>query len=100
MKNISEIEDGLKGSMVETEEKRLRVNQRLDEIWDQYDTDGDGVLNFEEGKLFLIATIKALTGSEPTEEEIKKKFNEIDEDGNKTLDRDEVADYLISENLC
>ena len=36
----------------------MKLNQKLDEIWDQFDGDEDGVLNLEEGKAFLSSMLQ------------------------------------------
>ena len=72
----------------------MKLNAKLDEIWDQFDGDEDGVLNLEEGKAFLSSMLQQLTGKEATEENILTTFKEIDADGNGDLDRDEVLEFL------
>ena len=72
----------------------MKLNQKLDEIWDQFDGDEDGVLNLEEGKAFLSSMLQQLTGKEATKENIDNTFAEIDADGNGDLDRGEVLEFL------
>ena len=67
---------------------------RIEEIWKQFDTDGNGYLNRTEGYAFLKVELKSLTGSEPTEEELERNWNIIDDDANDVLDKEEVLKFL------
>ena len=72
----------------------MRLEQNVDEIWQQYDHSGTGVLDENEGKEFLRASLKKLTGQDPTEENVDKRFKALDENGNGVLERDEVLAFL------
>ena len=52
------------------------------------------MLEEEEAKAFLRASLKRLTGGEPSEENVDRKFKEIDTNNNKVLERDEVLEFL------
>ena len=67
---------------------------RVEEIWKQFDVDGNGYLNKEEAKRFLTVELKSLTGSDPTDDELERNFSIIDEDASGTLDKEEVLKFL------
>ena len=67
---------------------------RVEEIWKIYDTNNSGVLEKEQAKAFLLDELKTMTGSEPTEDELERNFNIIDEDASGTLDKEEVLKFL------
>ena len=77
-------------SAIEDDAERKRV----EEIWAQFDTDKNGYLNRTEGKAFLMQELETMTGQPPTDEEIERNFNIIDEDGSGTLDKEEVLKFL------
>ena len=77
-------------SSLEDQKERKRVEQ----IWAKFDTDNSGVLNKEQGKLFLQQELETMTGQPPTDEEIERNFSIIDEDGNGSLDKEEVLKFL------
>ena len=72
----------------------IRLEQKLDEIWQQYDVSCTGVLDATEGREFLKASLKKLTGQEPTAENVDKEFKSIDTNGSGTLERGEVLEFL------
>ena len=80
----------LSKSAIEDDAERKRV----EEIWAQFDIDNSGVLNRTEGKAFLMQELENMTGQPPTDEEIERNFNIIDEDGSGTLDKEEVLKFL------
>ena len=59
-------------------------------IFDQFDTDKNGVLDFDETFMFF----KNLSGEDIDEEDFKEKFKAIDLDGNGTVDKDELTAFL------
>ena len=67
----------------------------MDQIWDVYDTDGNGNMDFEETKVFFNDYMEKFGGGEKlTNKELKILFKEIDEDGSGELDKDEIIDLL------
>ena len=67
---------------------------RVEQIWKQYDTNNSGVLEKDQAKAFLMDELKNMTGSEPTEDELERNFNIIDEDASGSLDKEEVLKFL------
>ena len=87
-------EPNRKDSDKTTTQAMILLEQKVDAIWQQYDHNGSGVLEEDEAKEFLRASLKKLTGGDPTDENVDKTFNEIDKNGNKVLERDEVLQFL------
>ena len=52
----------------------IMLEQKVDEIWIQYDHNSNGTLDENEGKEFLRASLKRLTGQDPTDENVDKQF--------------------------
>ena len=67
---------------------------RVEEIWKKFDTNNSGVLEKEQAKAFLLEELTALTGTDPTDDELERNFNIIDEDASGTLDKEEVLKFL------
>ena len=73
-------------------DKILRAT--VEQIWDIYDEDGNGVLDFDETKVFLNDYMEKFGKGEKLKlKEIKVLFKEIDEDKSGTLDKDEIIDF-------
>ena len=71
------------------------LRQTVDKIWDVYDLDGNGVMDFQETKVFLNDYMdKFGSGEKVSNREFKILFDEIDEDGSGELDKDEII-YLL-----
>ena len=67
---------------------------RVEEIWKKFDTNKSGKLEKDQAKLFLLEELASLTGAEPTDDELERNFNIIDEDANGSLDKEEVLKFL------
>ena len=71
------------------------MRQTVDQIWDVYDADGNGVMDFEETKVFLNDYMgKFGKGEKLSNRELKILFKEIDEDGSGELDKEEIIVLL------
>ena len=71
------------------------MRQTVDQIWDVYDADGNGVMDFEETKVFLNDYMgKFGSGEKLSNRELKILFKQIDEDGSGELDKEEIIDLL------
>ena len=69
----------------------------VDDIWSDYDQDGNGHLDREETKEFVIATLNEMSDDgqvEFSDEDFKKCFREFDKDGNGTIDKVEMATFI------
>ena len=52
------------------------------------------MLEATEAKLFIRASLKNLSGADPPDDEVDAKFNEVDENGDGVLQREEVMVFL------
>jgi len=59
------------------------------ELFNQFDKDGTGSLNWYQFKACLSAL-----GEDVSDENVKKIIREVDKDGNDTIDRDEFIEYM------
>jgi len=59
------------------------------DLFNQFDKDGAGCLNWYQFKACLSAL-----GEDVSDENVKKIINEVDKDGNQTIDRDEFIQYM------
>ncbi|ELT91434.1 hypothetical protein CAPTEDRAFT_146942 [Capitella teleta] len=72
----------------------LRTHNRLDfpefrEAFSLFDKDGDGTITTKE-----LGTVMRSLGQNPTEAELQDMINEVDEDGNGTIDFDEFLTMM------
>ena len=71
------------------------MRQTVDQIWDVYDADGNGVMDFQETKVFLNDYMgKFGKGEKFSNRELKILFKQIDEDGSGELDKEEIIVLL------
>ena len=67
----------------------------VDEIWQQYDKDGNGVLDRSEMRSFVEATITASgINKTVTDAEFEQIFNQFDLDSSSTIEKDEMAVFV------
>jgi len=59
------------------------------ELFNQFDKDGTGSLNWYQFKACLSAL-----GEDVSDDNVKKIIHEVDKDGNETIDRDEFIEYM------
>ena len=80
----------------EIEYRLLEIIQScVDEIWEEYDTDGNGSLDKDEVRLFIEETLLDLNDQEAIDEEdFEKTFKEFDKDDSGTIDKTEMADFI------
>ena len=71
------------------------IDKCVDDIWGQYDKDGNGCLDKEETKLFVQETLKEMDDSSQIEnKDFEETFKEFDKDGSGTIERDEMAAFI------
>ena len=85
-------EDNTIKSGVEKKDQEYQI--RVDALWAKYDEDKSGVLEWNEAQKFLKESMTQSTGKVPSISQIKEVFNEIDENGDNVLDKNEVIRYL------
>ena len=77
-------------SKEEEEEINAALNECLNDIWDNYDADGNGTLEFNEAKKFLKDVMKESGIEELSTKELKNAFDDFDEDGSGAISKDEM----------
>ena len=81
--------------MFQQAQEENRIKEIIDDIWKKYDVDGNGSLDKQETRNFLIDTLDNLGAkasfSDAGFEEIFKAF---DLDGNETIDKTEMVDFI------
>ena len=73
------------------------ISKCVDDIWAQYDKDGNGALDKEETKSFVKATLGEMSednNNEFSEDDFNACFAEFDKDGNGTIDKAEMAIFI------
>ena len=67
----------------------------VDDIWAQYDKDGNGHLDKTEAKGFIEETLKSMgDGASFTEEDFNACFAEFDKDNSGTIEKTEMAVFI------
>ena len=67
----------------------------VDDIWAEYDQDGNGNLDKEETKRFVKKTLSEMSGGEEfSDEDFEACFKEFDKDGSGTIEKDEMAVFI------
>ena len=66
----------------------------VNDIFDEYDTNKDGELDFEEAKKFLIKMIHEDDDGEPDDTFVKQIFDNLDENKDGKLDRSEIGKFM------
>ena len=66
----------------------------VDEIWTKYDDDGNGFLDKQETKNFVMDTLKNVTEGGYNEDDFEQCFREFDKDGSGTIEKSEMATFI------
>jgi Ca2+-binding EF-hand superfamily protein len=66
------------------------LEECLDDIWDNYDEDGNGQLEYKEAKKFLKDVMKESGIDNIRSRDLKKAFDDFDEDGSGAISKDEM----------
>ena len=67
----------------------------VDDIWTEYDKDGNGNLDKNETKAFVKKTLTEMSGGDEfSDEDFEACFKEFDKDGNGTIEKDEMAIFI------
>ena len=69
------------------------IQQSVKKIWNDYDKDKNGQLNFEESKSFVSDSFGG--GVVMKESDLKKMFDKIDTDGDGLINKGEMASFLL-----
>ena len=71
------------------------INKNVEDIWDQYDKDGNGYLDKNEAKLLVLDSLKLMGESTQIDQkEFDEVFKMFDKDGNGTIDKGEMASFI------
>ena len=71
------------------------INKCVDDIWAEYDKDGNGNLDKNETKAFVQKTLAEMAGNEEfSDEDFDACFKEFDKDGSGTIEKDEMALFI------
>ena len=71
------------------------ISKCVDDIWAEYDKDGNGNLDKKETKAFVMKTLAEMAGNEEfSDEDFEQCFKEFDKDGNGTIEKDEMAIFI------
>ena len=76
------------------------IKKAVDDIWGNYDTDGNGYLDKEECRGLIKSMMSEMEGADfkeadYTEAEFEACFQEFDRDGNGRIDKDEIAKFIL-----
>ena len=67
----------------------------VDDIWTEYDKDGNGNLDKNETKAFVKKTLAEMAGGDEfSDDDFEACFKEFDKDGNGTIEKDEMAVFI------
>jgi Ca2+-binding EF-hand superfamily protein len=72
------------------------LRQCIDDIWNEYDTDGSGVLEKPEAKLFVTGILKSLGINNGlfSDADFETCYRDTDTDGNGVISKDEMRDFI------
>eukprot|EP00347_Sterkiella_histriomuscorum_P010822 403374794 len=76
--------------LAEEEEINEALEECLNDIWDNYDADRNGTLEFKEAKKFLKDVMKESGMEKISTAELKKAFDDFDTDGSGAISKDEM----------
>ena len=67
----------------------------VEDIWDQYDNDGNGVLDKEETKRFVVEQLEEIEeGRMFDDDDFDECFRNFDVDGSGTIDKLEMVEFI------
>ena len=73
------------------------ITKCVDDIWNQYDKDGNGHLDKEETRKFVQNTLVEMSGGSGddfSDEDFEACFKEFDKDESGTIEKDEMAVFI------
>ena len=71
------------------------IKRCVDDIWDKYDNDGNGVLDKEETKQFVIEQLQEIEeGKQFDDDDFDECFRNFDVDGSGTIDQAEMVEFI------
>ena len=71
------------------------IEKCVNDIWEEYDKDGNGCLDKQETKAFVKNTLSEMNDNASIEEQdFDDTFKEFDKDGSGTIEKDEMAAFI------
>ena len=71
------------------------IEKCVNDIWQEYDKDGNGYLDKEETKAFVKNTLSEMNDNASIEDQdFEDTFKEFDKDGSGTIEKDEMAAFI------
>ena len=80
--------------MAEADEINQIIAQAVNDIWDQYDTDKSGALDKAETRKFVSATLTETGQGSFTEDEFNDCFASFDKNGDGSISKDEMVEFI------
>ena len=72
------------------------IDKYVQQIWNEFDGDGNDSLDREETKKFVKKMLEEVgEDTEFSDDEFNKCFEEFDTDGNGTVDKQEMKDFIM-----
>ena len=76
-------------------ETTRKINDIIEMIWPQFDTNGDGVLDKAETRVLVSQLLEYINmPTDFTDNEFEECFGEIDLDGNGVIEKEEMNGFL------
>ena len=81
--------------MAESQQLNQVIDKCVNDIWVEYDKDGNGFLDKEETKAFVRNTLAEMNDQQDIEDkDFEETFKEFDKDGSGTIEKDEMASFI------
>ena len=71
------------------------IKRCVEEIWASYDVDGNGILDKEETKRFVMQQLDEIDeGTSFSDDDFDECFRNFDVDGSGTIDKEEMVEFI------
>ena len=67
------------------------VAQSVNRIWDEFETSGDGLMEYDEARKFLREVVGTLRDTQYTEQDLKEIWDTIDKDKDGKINKGEMT---------
>ena len=79
----------------QTDQLNSVIEKCVNDIWAEYDKDGNGFLDKDETKAFVKNTLSEMNDSASIEDQdFEDTFKEFDKDNSGTIEKDEMAAFI------
>ena len=72
------------------------VATSVNRIWDEYETNNDGLMQFSEAKRFLKEVAGPAVGADMNDASLLRTWNQIDKDADGLISRGEMAKFIMN----